>query len=306
MKIDELYSLVSEMDFSKVLIKSSNVGFLIEGKGDLKTTFPVPDCSNCIEKCCPPRVVISLFDVARFMDSNLENFVTGKFEGFVDLFLSENNEDIKLHHPHMNPVVSEPKGCVFLDDDKRCSIYEKRPFVCRSYPLAIRVDENKNKVAIWMGGCRNYNISTDEQAFRRLLDSAVQDYNEKLMANAVLMNYRTQLRELGFGKYMEDDWQILIQYNKKNKEYETQIKDMQKTIERLRAPQDYTNIMQRLQSDNDWLKEQIVNLEREMSQQREKAHSIISELTTQLSEQRKFMESIQKKEEPVKKGFWKR
>ncbi len=42
---------------------------------------------------------------------------------------------------------------------------------------------------------------------------------------------------------------------------QTQVQDLQQTIERLRAPQDYMAIMQRLQSDNDWLKNRIENLE---------------------------------------------
>ena len=306
MKIDELESLASEMNLSNIIIKPSDVILSMEGKGDLKDTFPVPDCSNCIEKCCPPRVVINLFDIARFIDKGPDKFIAGKFEGFVELFLSDTNDNVKLYHPHMNPVISDAKDCVFMDENRLCSIYENRPYICRSYPVVIRIDEDRNRLALWLGGCKNFKISSDKAAFDRLLTSAVQDYNEKLMANAVLMNFRTQLRELGFGKYMEDDWQILIDYNKKNKEMQTQIQDFKQTVERLRAPQDYTAILQRLQSDNDWLKERFVNLENELSQQRERAHSIISELTTQLAEQRKFMENIHRVEEPRKKGIWRK
>jgi Fe-S-cluster containining protein len=306
MKLEELKSLASDMNLENILIKQEDAILSIEGKGDLKNTFPVPDCGNCEGKCCPPRVVISLFDIARFIDNGLNEFVAGKFEGFVELFLSEDGKNVKLHHPHMSPTDPDAKVCVFLDKDGKCSIYENRPFVCRSYPVAVRIDEDRSKLALWLGGCQNYKISSDEAAFRRLLDSAIQDYNEKLSANALLMNRRNHLRELGFGNYMEDEWQLLIDYNKKNSDMNMQIQDLQQVVERLRAPQDYTAIIQRFQGDNDWLKDRVVNLEKELAQQRERAHSIISELTTQLSDQRKLIESLRQSDKQVRKGLWRK
>lgn len=305
MKIDELKSLATEINMGSSLVGLEDVILNIEGKGDLENTFPMPDCDNCEEKCCPPRVVISLFDVARFMDDGLDERIAGKFEGFVELYLSDDGKDVDLTRSHMFPIDRDAKDCVFLNEDRKCSIYEKRPLICRSYPVAIRIDEDRNRLALWLGGCKKYNISSDKTAFQSLLDSAIQDYNEKLMSNALLMYSRNQLRDIGFGKYLEDDWQLLIGYDKKNKGMQKQIEDLQQVAERLRAPQDYTAIMQRLQNDNDWLKERVENLEGEMTQQRERAHSIISELTTQLSEQRKLMESFRQDAENGKKRFWK-
>jgi Fe-S-cluster containining protein len=313
MKLEELESLASQMNMGNILIGPEDVILSMEGKGDLKSTFPIPNCDKCEEKCCPPRVAISLFDAARFMDKGLGKFVAGTFEGYVELFLSDDGGDVKLSRPYISsessaehsPTVA--KDCVFLDEDRKCSIYEDRPLICRSYPVAIRIDEDKSRLALWLGGCQDHKISSDEAAFRKLLNSAIQDYNERLKSNALLMNSRNQLRELGFGEYMENEWQLLMDYNKKNKDMQTQMEDLQQVVERLRAPQDYTNIMQRLQNDNDWLKERVVNLESELTQQRGRAHSIISELTTQLSEQRKLLESLHSEhEERSKKGFWKR
>jgi Fe-S-cluster containining protein len=306
MKLEELESLASQMNMENILIGPDDVILSMEGKGDLKSTFPVPNCDECEKKCCPPRVAISLFDIARFMDKGLDEFIAGTFKGYVELFLSEDGGDVELSRPYMDPMTSEAKDCVFLDENRKCSIYENRPLICRSYPVAIRIDEDKSKLALWLGGCQNYEISSDEAAFRRLLNSAIQDYNDRLKSNVLLMNSRNQLRELGFGKYMEDECRLLTDYNKKNKDMQKQIEDLQQVVERLRAPQDYTAIMQRLQNDNDWLKERVVNLERELAEQRERAHSIISELTTQLSEQRKLLENLRQNEERGGKGFWKR
>ena len=76
-------------------------------------------------------------------------------------------------------------------------------------------------------------------------------------------------------------------------------------------PQDFNTVIQRLQSDNDWLKERMVNLEKEIKQQSERSHSIISEQTTQISsEYRKLIETIlQMQNQPQsqeKKGFWRK
>jgi Fe-S-cluster containining protein len=305
MKIDGLKSLASKLNMDKILINPEEIKIDMEGKGDLENTFPIPNCDECENKCCPPRVVISLFDVARFIDTGLDDFIAGKFEGFIKLFLSDDSgKDIKLSHTYMCSTDSDAKNCVFLDEERKCSIYENRPLICRSFPVGIRAAEDKSKVAIWMAGCKHRQLSSDKNAFQNLLSSAVQDYNEKLQANALLMNSRNQLRDIGFGKYMEDDWQMIIDYDKDNKQMLTQISDLEKTVERLRLPQDHVAAIQRMQSDNEWLKDRIVNLENELAQQRERAHNIISELTLQLSEQRKLIDSIQKAETRVKKGFW--
>ena len=307
MKTDELESLASKMNLGNILITPEDVTLSMENKGDFKDTFPVPDCDKCAEKCCPPRVAISLFDVARFVDKKLNKLIAGAFEGYVKLLLSDDGgKDVELSRPYMAPAASEPKDCVFLDEHRKCSIYEDRPLICRSYPVAIRIGKDNSKLAVWLGGCRNYEISSDEAAFRRLLNSAVQDYNEKLKSNALLMHFRSQLRDHGFGEYMDDEWGLLTEYNEKNKGMRRQIEDLQSVVDRLRMPQDHVAIAQRAQTDNDWLKERVVNLERELAQQQERAHSIISELTKQLSEHRRLLENLQQSEERNRKAFWKR
>ncbi|MGB9595267.1 MAG: YkgJ family cysteine cluster protein [Candidatus Poribacteria bacterium] len=310
MKIDELDELASELNLNNILVKPDEVIFTMDDMGDLKTTFPIPNCSKCTEKCCPPGVAISLYDVARFIDIELHKFIAGTFSGYVELFLSEDGgENVKLSRPYMNNEDPNSKVCVFMDEEGKCSIYENRPLICRAYPIAIRLDENKRKVGIWMGGCKSYDICDNEPAFRKLFLSAIQDYNEKVTSNSLLMYSRNKLREIGLGKYLEDEWNILIEYNKKNKELLRKINDLELVVERFRMPQDYGTIIQRLQSDNDWLKERMVNLEKEIKQQSERAHSIIAELAGQMSsEYRKLIETIlqMKEQSQEKKGFWRR
>jgi len=306
MKIDELKLLATAINMGSSLVGPEDIELSIEDKGDLENTFPVPGCDNCEKKCCPPRVVISLFDVVRFIENGLDERVAGKFEGFVELFLSEDGKDVDLKRSHMFPIDSDAKDCVFLDENRKCSIYDQRPLICRSYPVVIRINEDGDRLALWLEGCQEYKVLSDKASFQRLLTSAIQDYNEKLTSNALLMYSRSQLRDMGLGKYLEDEWHLLTEYNTKNKDMQKQIDDLQQVTERLRAPQDYTAIMQRMERDNDWLKNRVENLEKEVTQQRERAHSIISELTTQLSEQRKLMESLRQSDEGGRKGFRKK
>jgi Fe-S-cluster containining protein len=312
MKIDEIDELASELNLNNILVKADDIIFTMEDMGDLKTTFPVPNCSKCTEKCCPPGVAISLYDTARFIDIDLHKLIGGTFSGYVDLFLSEDGgENVKLSRPYMSNESPGSKICVFMDEEGKCSIYDNRPLICRSYPVAIRMDDNKRKVGIWMGGCKSYDISDNEPAFRKLFYSAIQDYNEKVTSNSLLMYSRGKLREIGLGKYMEDEWNILLDYNKKNKELAKKITDLELVVERFRMPQDFNTVVQRLQSDNDWLKERMVNLEKELKQQSERSHSVISELTTQISsEYRKLIETmLQMQNQPQsqeKRGFWKK
>ena len=167
MKIDELKSLASEINMGSSLVERKDVILSIDDMGDLENTFPAPDCDNCQKKCCPPRVVISLFDLARFMDDGLDEHVAGKFKGFVELYLSENGKDVDLGHPHMFPTDPDAKDCVFLDEDRKCSIYENRPFVCRSYPMVVRIDKDRNRLGRWLGGCQKYKILSDKTAFQK-------------------------------------------------------------------------------------------------------------------------------------------
>ena len=312
MKLDEIQALSSDLNLDNILVKPEEVIFTMEDKGDLQTAFPIPNCEKCSEKCCPTGVAVSLYDVTRFIDIDLNSFIAGAFSGYVDLYLSEDGgENVKLSRPYMSGNNPDIKDCVFMDEERKCSIYENRPLICRAYPIAIRVDENKRKVAFWMGGCKNFDLSDNEPAFRGLFLSAIQDYNEKVTSNSLLMYSRNRIRDIGLGKYMEDDWKILLDYNKKNKDMEKKIGDLEQVVERLRMPQDYSVIIQRIQSENDWLKERLVNLEKEMIQQSERAHTVISELTTQVSsEYRKLLESMIQMQNQMqnreRKGFWKR
>jgi Fe-S-cluster containining protein len=235
MKLEELESLISGMNLRNVLIKPEDVTFNIGDKGDLKSTFPVLMCDQCEEKCCPPRVTITLYDIARFMDNGLDDSIAGKFQGWVEFFLS-GNKDVRLYRPYMSPGDPKAKNCVFLNEDGKCDIYINRPLGCRSFPLSVKLVEDGKREVLWglSVECRNYEISSDETEFRSLLGSAIQDYNERLKTQALLKNRRNQLRDIGFGKYMEDEWILLAYYYRKYRDMQKQVEELQQRLEQLK------------------------------------------------------------------------
>ncbi|MEK7398118.1 MAG: YkgJ family cysteine cluster protein [Candidatus Poribacteria bacterium] len=221
MKLDEIKALVSELNLENKFIKPEEVIFAIKDRGDLKTTFPIPNCNRCTDKCCPTRININLYDVAKFVDMGLDSCIKGVFSEYVDISLSEDGgKNVKISNPYMygNP---NKKDCVFMDDEQKCSIYENRPTMCRAFPITVRIDENKRKVALWRNTfckdkCSCYDLCDNEPAFQSLLLNAVQYYNENLASKSLLAHSINRLKDIGLGKYINLVSKRFDFYNKCN------------------------------------------------------------------------------------------
>ncbi len=205
MKIDDLEALVAEMYLQDVLIGPADVTLSV-GMGDV---FPVPDCRGCEGRCCAQRLDLKLFDIARFMDNGLDEFIQGTFESYMEHTRSvlDGGPGVKQPFPYIAPP-AESTYCRFLNEDHVCSIYEVRMCSCRTFPLAVVGDKDGNVSIQWFGDqCK---IVSDEISFWRLVDNAVQNWNEGVITRILLMNARDQLRELGFGKYLGDERRYMI------------------------------------------------------------------------------------------------
>jgi len=201
MKVDQLNALMTEVVREDLLIKPSEVVKSIENRYNLKDTFRTPNCAKCTKKCCPPGIGLSLFDIARFMDNGLESFITGTFEGYLEL-LSSGDIGTKLPIPRVILPSSGKSGCVFLDEKQECSIYEIRPVVCQVFPLIFRQDKDESWTIFWSDVCQSYKIQSDAVLSQRILDRSIQQYNEKLKGVMLLVRARERLVDLGFGKYL--------------------------------------------------------------------------------------------------------
>jgi Fe-S-cluster containining protein len=90
------------------------------------------DCSKCPGYCCShPRIAVSDFDIAR-LAKHFDLSVTQARERFTYTYKSEGVEEQVLRHRKDYIYKSM---CRFFDTkERRCTVYEARPNVCRKYP----------------------------------------------------------------------------------------------------------------------------------------------------------------------------
>lgn len=91
-------------------------------------------CETCTANCCTLPVEATLDDLIR-----LE--VTEQFEvddNFNQMLKRLKKEKIvKSYHAPTKTFILETKNysdCIFLDSNRRCTVYEKRPETCRNFP----------------------------------------------------------------------------------------------------------------------------------------------------------------------------
>jgi len=200
-KVDQLNALMTEVVREDLLIKPSETVKSIENSHNLKDTFRTPNCARCTRKCCPSGIGLSLSDIARFMDNGLESFITGTFEGYLEL-LSSGDIGADLPIPRVILLSSGKAGCVFFDEKQECSIYEIRPVVCQVFPLVLRQDKDAGWILCWSDVCQSYRIHSDVVLSQRMLERSIQLYNEKLKNVMLLVRARKRLMDIGFGKYL--------------------------------------------------------------------------------------------------------
>lgn len=204
-KVNELDALVAEMDIDDMLLKPSQ----LELDVGIWQSYPVPNCKNCLGRCCPHKLDLRLFDIARFMDSGLDRFIEGTFELFMEHSLSILDGGRGVQQPF--PCVTSAEGsiyCRFLGKDHKCGIYKARMSSCRAFPLGVVKDKNGNLSLQWFGD--QCNIVSDEITFWRLLDNAILNWNEGVKNQLLLLDARDQLRDIGFGKYLGDEQRYIL------------------------------------------------------------------------------------------------
>lgn len=99
----------------------------------LKKPFPVPvkvryNCAKCPGWCCTyDEIEVSKYDIERLARRFELDFATAEQK-----FTKLKGAAILLRHK--KDAIFDT-ACMFLDQEKRrCSVYEHRPRVCRSYP----------------------------------------------------------------------------------------------------------------------------------------------------------------------------
>jgi len=95
----------------------------------MKPTF---DCSKCPGYCCShPRIAVSKYDIAR-LAKHFGLSVAKARKKFTYPYLTKEADEVLLRH-HKDTVYKTI--CQFFDiKERRCTVYEARPNVCRKYP----------------------------------------------------------------------------------------------------------------------------------------------------------------------------
>jgi Fe-S-cluster containining protein len=95
------------------------------------------DCSKCPGYCCSyPRISVTKKDVRRLAD-HFGITEAAAWKKFIRRYVVEDGDDkgeveyiLKHRKDHIYATI-----CQFFDqDERRCTIYEARPSVCREYP----------------------------------------------------------------------------------------------------------------------------------------------------------------------------
>ena len=208
LKVDELEALVDGMYLQDILLRPSDLAL----DAGIWRSFPVPNCGICKGKCCAQKMDLRLFDIARFMDSNLDEFISGTFESSIEYYQPARfgGAGVQQPFPYITPV-NGSTNCRFLTEDHKCAIYEARMSVCRAFPLGIAKDKDGSISLRWFGD--QCNISSDESRFWKLVNNAVLSWNEGVKNQILLINARDQLREMGFGKFLGDERRYILDEN---------------------------------------------------------------------------------------------
>lgn len=98
--------------------------------------IPSGSCEGCA-KCCSESVNVSLIELANIINN-----------GIVKMSDSESDKlNKKLIEFYLTEWI-KPNACPFLDDEKKCTIYDVRPLPCRVFgtPAQDAYEENYNRI----------------------------------------------------------------------------------------------------------------------------------------------------------------
>jgi hypothetical protein len=110
------------------------------------------ECDECAACCCDTIPIITDRDIRRITKETGKrplDFVKLYSERKVEIGPERGSGFVNMAHgKRIMGLKQKNEQCIFLSRDKRCTIYEVRPFVCRTYPFDIKLDQNGKITAI--------------------------------------------------------------------------------------------------------------------------------------------------------------
>lgn len=140
------------------MFRDCDLNEISDGKKYMINDMVKADCNGCknCSECCHGMgntIVIDPLDFYR-----ISNHLRLSFEAMLDNKIELNVVDgIILPNIKMNK--DSDKQCVFLDENKRCSIHPYRPGICRIFPLGRLYENNSFSYILQINECPNENKS---------------------------------------------------------------------------------------------------------------------------------------------------
>lgn len=173
-----------------------------------------PDCDNCAFVCCTginSEISLRLLDIAKLIDSGLQDFITHDRIKPISLRTSTNSTSparenlLNSTFGQLFPVLKRDKygSCKLLKPDLKCGAWPNWPLSCARYPYALSV---QNRAVFYAKGCRSIKVlpyglaSTKAKA---LVHAALEGYNERIRDIILLHVAKKELENLGLLKYLK-------------------------------------------------------------------------------------------------------
>ncbi|MGB0910772.1 MAG: YkgJ family cysteine cluster protein [Nitrospirales bacterium] len=171
-------------------------------------SFEIPDCRNCLDRCCVHKkvgegILLSLRDIATLVDSGLGDYIVGRYT------FKKKKGQVIPEVDKMPRLKSQKNGnCVFYDEEPGlCTQYGLRPTICRRFPYEVDYEMRKSgevPIARFISGLPCPKISTRDygETVQQLVVDAVEDENISLEDDQLLPKHHEALRKMGFGPYL--------------------------------------------------------------------------------------------------------
>ncbi len=182
----------------------------------------LPDCEACVELCCTGSnalVSLRLVDIARLVDGGLEAYISpraadpavsptdGSNSGKGDRGSPARRRLEASVFASMFPVLSrdDTLTCRLLTEDRRCGAWPRWPLSCQRYPYAFDAEHD---VVFLAEGCKSHKlISIDDapNSVVKLVDGAIDAYNQRVKDIVLLHVALFELWELGVLRFLDLD-----------------------------------------------------------------------------------------------------
>ena len=170
-------------------------------------SFEVPDCSNCMDRCCVHKkpgegILLSLRDIANLVDSDLGDFIVGRYT------FKKKKGQVLPEIDKMPRLKKKSGNCIFYEEKSGlCTQYGLRPTICRRFPYEVDHENTKSHEIpivrfIPELPCPTISIRDYGESVRQLVEDATEDENISFEDDQLLPRHHEELRKMGFGPYL--------------------------------------------------------------------------------------------------------